>query len=73
MADAVEVEEGGETLAVTFDDMMRYHGVHSPGGVAIAFKAMQRAFTALSPDPRDGQSWCAPLFVAQARVTASRP
>ena len=50
MADAVEVEEGGETLAVTFDDMMRYHGVHSPGGVAIAFKAMQRAFTALSPD-----------------------
>jgi hypothetical protein len=30
--------------------MMRYHGPHSPAGVAIAFKVMQRAFAALSPD-----------------------
>jgi hypothetical protein len=30
--------------------MMRYHGPHSPAGVAMAFKVMQRAFAALSPD-----------------------
>lgn len=34
----------------SFDDMMRYHGVHSPAGVAMAFKVMQRAFAVLSPD-----------------------
>ena len=33
----------------TFDDMMRYHGVHSPAGVAMAFMVMQRAFAVLSP------------------------
>ncbi len=30
--------------------MMRYHGVHSPAGVAMAFKVMQRAFAVLSAD-----------------------
>src|ERR1700736_5671324 len=30
--------------------MMRYHGPHSPAGVAMAFKVMQRAFAALCPD-----------------------
>ena len=44
------VEEGGRTIAFTFDDMMRYHGPHSPAGVAMAFKVMLRAFAALSPD-----------------------
>ena len=44
------VEEGGRTIAFTFDDMMRYHGPHSPAGVAMAFKVMQRAFAVLSPD-----------------------
>jgi len=29
--------------------MMRYHGPHSPAGVAMAFKVMQRAFDQLSP------------------------
>ena len=50
MTEALTVEEGGRTITFTFDDMMRYHGVHSPGGVAMAFKVMQRAFAALSPD-----------------------
>jgi hypothetical protein len=41
----------------SFDDMMRYHGVHSPAGVAMAFKVMQRAFAVLSPDgPPDRRS-----------------
>jgi hypothetical protein len=50
MTDALTVEERGRTITFTFDDMMRYHGVHSPAGVAMAFKVMQRAFATLSPD-----------------------
>lgn len=46
---SVQVEDGGRTIAFTFDDMMRFHGPHSPAGVAIAFKAMERAFGQLSP------------------------
>lgn len=49
MTEALAVEERDETITFTFDDMMRYHGPHSPAGVAIAFKAMQRAFSVLSP------------------------
>jgi hypothetical protein len=50
MTDEVAVRERGRTLEFTFDDVMRYHGPGSPGGVAVAFKAMQRAFDLLSPD-----------------------
>jgi hypothetical protein len=50
MTEALTVEEHGRTITFTFDDMMRYHGVHSPAGVAMAFKVMQRAFATLSPD-----------------------
>ena len=49
MAECIVVEEGGRAIPFTFEDMMRYHGVHSPAGVAMAFKVMQRAFAALSP------------------------
>jgi hypothetical protein len=49
MAETIEVCECGQTIAFTFDDLMRYHGPGSPGGVAVAFKALQRAFTVLSP------------------------
>src|SRR5258708_31987920 len=50
MTEALTVEDLGRTSTFTFDDMIRYHGVHSPAGVAMAFKVMQRAFVALSPD-----------------------
>ena len=57
MTEALTVEELGRTITFTFDDMMRYHGVHSPAGVAISFKVMQRAFAMLSPDaPPDRRS-----------------
>src|ERR1700761_9328919 len=49
MTEALAVEERDRTITFTFDDMMRYHGPHSPAGVAIAFKAMRRAFSVLSP------------------------
>lgn len=55
MTEKLIVEERGQEFAFTFDDLMRYHGPHSPAGVAVAFKAMLRAFPLLSagaPIPR---------------------
>lgn len=49
MTETIEVQERGRTIAYSFDDMLKYHGPGSPGGVAVAFKAMQRAFALLSP------------------------
>ncbi len=46
---SLQVVDGGRTLAFTFDDMLRYHGPHSPAGVAMAFQVMARAFGHLSP------------------------
>jgi hypothetical protein len=46
----LEVTERGQTIAYSFEDMMKYHGPGSPGGVAQAFKVMERAFPVLSPD-----------------------
>ena len=45
----IEVCERGQTIAYSFEDMMKYHGGGSPGGVAMAFKVMERAFPVLSP------------------------
>jgi hypothetical protein len=50
VAESLQVVDGGRTIAFTVDDMMRYHGPHSPAGVAMAFKVMQRAFAVLAPD-----------------------
>lgn len=46
----LQVCERGQTIAYSFEDMMKYHGLGSPGGVAMAFKVMERAFAVLSPD-----------------------
>ncbi|MDT5188862.1 MAG: hypothetical protein QOI28_1113, partial [Mycobacterium sp.] len=50
MTETIEVRELGQTISFSFDDMMRYHGPGSPGGVASAFKVLQRAIEVLSPD-----------------------
>jgi hypothetical protein len=50
MSETLTVEERGRAIIFTFDDALRYAGPHSPAGVAIAFKALQRAFDLLSPD-----------------------
>jgi len=50
MTETIEVQERGRTLAYSFDDLLKYHGPGSPGGVAIGFKVLQRAFAELSPD-----------------------
>jgi hypothetical protein len=45
----IEVAEQGIPLAYTFEDLMRYHGPGSPGGVAHAFKVMERVLPLLEP------------------------
>ena len=35
-------------LSFSFDDLMRHHGPHSPGGVAHAFKVLERALPLLA-------------------------
>lgn len=47
MAEAIEVLDGGRLFAYTFDDLCRYHGYGSPGGVAHAFQVLARALPLL--------------------------
>lgn len=47
MSSTIEVVDQGRVLAYTFEDLMRYHGPGSPGGVAHAVKAMERALPLL--------------------------
>ena len=48
--ETILVEERGQLLEFSYTDMLCYAGPHSPAGVATAFKVMQRAFGALSPN-----------------------
>jgi hypothetical protein len=50
LAAGIEVVERGRVIAFSFDDMLRYHGGGSPGGVAHAFKVLERALPLLDPD-----------------------
>jgi hypothetical protein len=50
MAGTLAVIESPYELSFSFEEMIRYHGGHSPGGVAHAFKVLERALTLL-----DGQ------------------
>jgi hypothetical protein len=43
----VEVTDRGRTLAFSFEDVLKYHGGGSPGGAAIAFKALACALPVL--------------------------
>ena len=49
MKETIELRELGVRLAFGFDDLMRYHGPGSPGGVAHAFKVLQRGLPELEP------------------------
>jgi len=46
----IVVVDQGRSIAFSFDDLMRYHGPGSPGGVAHAFKVLERALPLLDPD-----------------------
>ena len=43
----ITVLEKGQKLEFSFEDLLKYHGVGYPGGVAHAFQVMQRAFPLL--------------------------
>ena len=43
------VRDRGRRLAFTVEDLMRYHGPTSPGGVAHAVKVLERALPLLAP------------------------
>ena len=50
MINTLEVVDQVGALAYTFEDLMRYHGPGSPGGVAHGLKVMQRTLPLLEPD-----------------------
>jgi hypothetical protein len=46
----IEVVDQGRVLEFSFEDLMRYHGPGSPGGVAHAFKVLELALPLLGPN-----------------------
>lgn len=48
--DRLAVVERGRPLSFAFADLMAHHGPGSPGGVAHAFKVLQRALPLVAPD-----------------------
>jgi hypothetical protein len=50
MIGTIEVAERGRGITFTFADVLKYHGPGSPGGVAHAFKVLERALPLLDPD-----------------------
>jgi hypothetical protein len=47
---ALDLLDRGRPLTFSFEDLVRYHGGGSPGGVAHAFKVLERALPLLNPD-----------------------
>ena len=45
----LELADAGRPASFAFEDMLRYHGPGSPGGVAHAFKVLERALPLLAP------------------------
>lgn len=48
----LETLDHGEPIAISFEDILKYHGRSFLGGAAHGFKAMQRAFPLLCADAR---------------------
>ena len=48
MSETIAVVDRGRSIAFSFDDLLDYHGPGSPGGVAVAFKVLQRALPLLA-------------------------
>jgi hypothetical protein len=46
----IEVVEQGQRITFSLEDVMKYHGPGSPGGVAQGFKVLERALPLLDPD-----------------------
>jgi hypothetical protein len=50
MASTIEVVDRGQRISFSVEDVLKYHGQGSPGGVAHAFKVLERALPLLDPD-----------------------
>ena len=50
MTATIDVLERDTLLAFSIEDMLKFHGPGSPGGVAHAFKVLERGVPLLSPD-----------------------
>ena len=50
MTSTLDVLDRGRLLSFSFDDLMKYHGPGSPGGVAQGFKVLERGLPLLDPD-----------------------
>ena len=50
MTRTLDVLDQGRLLAFSFDDLLKYHGPGSPGGVVQGFKVMERGLALLDPD-----------------------
>ena len=48
-ASPIVVLDNGRQLSFSFDEMLNYHGGSSPGGVAHAFKVLERSLPLLDP------------------------
>lgn len=48
-APTIEVLDRGQSIAFSFEEMLKYAGPRSPGGVAHAFKVLERALPWLEP------------------------
>jgi len=49
MVDVIEVQDEGRAVSFSVEEMLRYSGPGSPGGVALGFKLMERAFPLVAP------------------------
>lgn len=49
MLNGIEVQDHATPVRFSFAEMLRYSGPDSPGGVALGFKLMERAFALLEP------------------------
>ena len=47
MPEKITILDNGQPISFSFEDLCKYHGFGYPGGVAHAFKIMQRAFPLL--------------------------
>jgi hypothetical protein len=49
MSSTIDVLDRGQRIGFSFADVLKYHGPGSPGGVAHAFKVLERALPLLEP------------------------
>jgi hypothetical protein len=45
----LDIQDHGQAISISFEDLLKYHGKNYVGGVAHGFKVMERAFPLLSP------------------------